>query len=146
MGSNCWSGNHSFSPNTIEIAVWVKTIEGYHTIAIDPWSLHSQLREWGPNFHPYPELRAKMGRLPADRRKRLDTLCQTTCRDLSGVPLSVGSHGPSWKSEYSEGSLELIFHCVKYPQYCFFLTHEEEHHSKPTDESRILSHLGDQTT
>ena len=84
-----------FPGNKIDIAIGIKTVLSHHTITMDPWSLHSQMREWGPNFHLYPEHTAKMGRMLEDRRQQLDTLCQSTCGDILVVPVSVGAHGPS---------------------------------------------------
>ena len=55
-------GHSGISANTMEIAVCMKTMEGHHSITIDPWSLHPQLKRLGPCFRPSPELRYKMDR------------------------------------------------------------------------------------
>ena len=44
----------AFPISTVEIEIWVKTLEDYHSFMIDPWSMCSQLRDLDPWFCPYP--------------------------------------------------------------------------------------------
>ena len=53
-------------------------MEDHQSIMLEPWLMHSQLKDWVPCFHPYPEFRYKMAKLLEDREQRLDTLHQST--------------------------------------------------------------------
>ena len=70
-----------FSNNTDETVIWMKKLEGHHSITMDPRTMHIKMREWGKGSFPYPKLRCNMARLLEDREK-FNPLCQSTCGGL----------------------------------------------------------------
>ena len=61
----------------------MKTMEGHHTIVMDPWSPHSKLRKMDPKLSSLSSHQSQ------DRRCRLDTMHPCTFGDILGVPESL---------------------------------------------------------
>ena len=121
LGSSHKSHHSSLFINTVEIAIWVKTLEGHPSIMMDLWSMHSLLKELGPCFRPYPELCCKIERLLQGREQRLNycphqplthptilfTYCHTQCL-VTGKKLPMKKQKKNCPLNYHPGSSQLV--------------------------------------